>query len=327
MPDAEAAAFLATVPLFAGRGEEDIAELARLMRRRRLKEGEVLWRQGDAARELAFVVEGAVTASVRVAGGRLIDVGTSGPRDMVGELALLDGGTRTVGLRAAVPTTVLALSRPDLVGLLARQHPSAFGLRRRLMLLSVARLRGQLAALAGPLPDGAPAPAADAELEYCTPADSRYMRRMATFHDFDPLAVWGFLTSGRYARCPPGRSLVAEGAEASACFLTINGAVEKVMVRDGRRVRVGLAGPGRLFGYEGLVDGLPSPVTAIARERSLLLVLPREPFAKLFAGEDGIARVFLDVIQRDIMVSMRQTLPALARRGGPAPAAAPRGSV
>jgi len=195
MPDAEAAAFLATVPLFEDRGEADLAELARLMRRRRLKEGEVLWHQGDEAREMAFVVDGAVTASLRLAGGRLLDVGTSGPGEMVGELALLDGGSRTMGLRAAEATTVLALSRPDLTGLLARQHPMAFGLRRRLMLLSAARLRGQLAALADPLPEGAAA-AADAELEYCTPADSRYMRRMATFHDFDPLAVWGFLTSG-----------------------------------------------------------------------------------------------------------------------------------
>jgi len=94
-----------------------------------------------------------------------------------------------------------------------------------------------------------------------------------------------------------------------------------VMVRGGRRVRVGLAGPGKLFGYEGLIDDRPSPVTAITRERSLLLVLPRDPFERLFTAEDGIARVFLDVIQRDIMVTLRQTLPALLRSPG-APAAA-----
>lgn len=322
MPDAEAAGFLGTVALFAGRGEADLAELARLTRRRALKEGEVLWRQGDEAREMAFVVDGALTASLRLAGGELVDIGWSGPGEMVGELALLDGGPRTVGVRAAEPTTVLALSRPDLAGLLARQHPGAFGLRRGLIRHSAARLRGQLEGLAGP-PDGDPPAVVDAELEYCKPPDSRYLRRMATFHDFDPLAVWGFLTSGRYARCAPGRTLVAEGTPPSACYLTVNGAVEKVMVRAGRRVRVGLAGPGRLFGYEGLIDGLPSPVTAIARERALLLELPPDPFGRLFGAEDGIARVFLDVIQRDIMVSLRQTLPALARRA--ARRSAPRG--
>jgi CRP-like cAMP-binding protein len=313
MPDPEAAALLGTVPLFADRGPEELAELARLTRRRTLTPGGVLWRQGDEAREMAFVVEGALSASLRVAGGRVVEVARSGPGEMVGELALLDGGPRTMGVHAAAPTTVLALSRPDLTGLLARAHPSAFALRRRLMLHSAARLRGQLAAMAGP-PGDDPPPAVDAELEYTSPPDSRYLRRMATFHDFDPLAVWGFLTSGRYARCAPGRTLVAEGTAPSACYLTVNGAVEKVMVRGGRRVRVGLAGPGRLFGYEGLIDDGPSPVTAIARERSLLLELPREPFERLFMAEDGIARVFLDVIQRDVMATMRQTLPALARR-------------
>ena len=322
MSDREAADFLATVPLFADREEADLVGLARMMRRRRLREDEFLWRQGDEPREMAFVVSGGVSASLRVAGGRLVELGRAGPGEMVGELALLDGGPRTMGVRASEATTVLVLSRPDLAGLLSRQHPWAFSLKRRLMQHSAARLRGQLAGLAGPPGDGDPPPAAaDAELEWCDPPDSRYMRRMATFHDFDPLAVWGFLTSGRYARCAPGRTLLAEGAPSSACYLTINGAVEKVMVRGGRRVRVGLAGPGKLFGYEGLIDDRPSPVTAITRERSLLLVLPRDPFERLFTAEDGIARVFLDVIQRDIMVTLRQTLPALLRSPG-APAAA-----
>ena len=52
---------------------------------------------------------------------------------------------------------------------------------------------------------------------------------MATFHDFDPAALWGFLTSGSYAMSPPGRTLLGEGEQSEACYLTINGAVEKVL--------------------------------------------------------------------------------------------------
>ena len=136
---------------------------------------------------------------------------------------------------------------------------------------------------------------------------------MATFHDFDSLALWGFLTSGRYARCPAGRTLVAEGAPSTACYLTINGAVEKVLARGDRRIRVGLAGPGKAFGYESLIDGLPSPVTAVTRERALLLVLPRDPFEQLFNGEDAVSRVFLDVILRDLVAALRQALRPHAR--------------
>ena len=81
-------------------------------------------------------------------------------------------------------------------------------------------------------------------------------------------------------------------------------------MRGDRRIRVGLAGPGKAFGYESLIDGRPSPVTAITRERALLLVLPRDLFEQLFNGEDAVSRVFLDVIQRDL-------------RGHAAPDAAP----
>jgi CRP-like cAMP-binding protein len=86
-----------------------------------------------------------------------------------------------------------------------------------------------------------------------------------------------------------------------------------VLLRGNRRIRVGLAGPGRAFGYESLIDGRPSPVTAITRERALLLVLPRDPFEQLFNGEDAVSRVFLDVILRELVAALRETLRPQAR--------------
>lgn len=83
--------------------------------------------------------------------------------------------------------------------------------------------------------------------------------------------------------------------------------------RGTRRIRVGLAGPGKAFGYEGLIDGLPSPVTAITRERALLLVVPRDLFTQLFQGNDAVARGFLDVIQKDQVVILRETLRPFTR--------------
>jgi CRP/FNR family transcriptional regulator len=319
MSDRATVEFLATVPLLEGSDEADLVELARVMRRRTLPEGEVLWRQGDVARELVLIVDGAVSASLQAPGDRTVEIGTAGPGEVLGEIGLLDGAGHTMSVRVTATATVLALGRLDFAALLAGRHPSAFRLKRRLAALFTARLRIQLRHLADSL-DGEPAgpPAGDAaralaDLEDCAPPDSRYVRRMATFHDFDPLALWGFLTSGRYVRCPPGRTLLAEGAPSPAYYLTINGAVEKVLVRGDWRMRVGLVGPGRAFGYESLIDGRPSPVTAITRERALLLVVPRDLFAQLFNGEDAVSRGFLDVIQRDLLATLRETLRPCAR--------------
>lgn len=319
MSDRETIDFLATVPLLEGQEEADLAALARVVRRRTVRQGEVLWRQGDEAREMLFVVDGTISASLQAPGDRTVDIGSVGPGQAVGEIGALDGEGHTMSVRVTEPATVLALSRVDFAALLAGLHPSGFRLRRRLAWLFTARLRNQLGALAvslGEATAGAPADGATAthaDLEPCPAPDSRYVRRLAAFHDFDPLALWGFLTSGSYVRCPPGRTLVAEDAPSTAYYLTINGAVEKVMVRGDWRIRVGLAGPGKGFGYESLIDGHPSPVTAITRERTVLLVLPRELFEKLFNGEDAISRGFLEVIQRDLLTTLRETLRPCAR--------------
>ena len=318
MSDRTIADFLATVGLLEGRDADELAALAQVMRRRTMREGETLFRQGDDARELLFVLDGAVSVSLRLPGNRTAEIGRPGPGAILGEIALLDGQGHTLTARAVADGAVLALGRLDFAALLATQHAAAFALRRRLAAHFTARLRDQLRSLATSLGGdstaeaGDPAPAA-AELEPCPAPDSRYVRRMATFHDFDPLALWGFLTSGKYVACPPGRSLVAEGAPATAYYLTINGAVEKVLVRGGRRIRVGLAGPGKAFGYEGLLDGRPSPVAAITRERSILLMLPSDVFGQLFHREDAVSRVFLEAIQRDLLATLRQTLRPAAR--------------
>ena len=318
MSDGATVEFLATVPLLEGREEAGLMALARVLRRRRVREGELLWRQGDDAREMLFIVDGGVSASLNVPGDRVVEIGRVGPGEVVGEIALLDGGGHTTSVRVTETATVLALGRVDFAALLAHQDPSAFRLKRRLAAHLTALHRTQLRHLAvslGGAVDGPPAGDAQAfaELEHCGPPDSKYVRRMATFHDFESLALWGFLTSGTYARCPPGRTLLAEGAPSTACYLTMNGVVEKVLVRGDRRIRVGLAGPGKAFGYESLIDGQPSPVTAITRERALLLALPRDPFEQLFNGEDAVSRVFLDVIQRDLVATLRQTLRPHAR--------------
>jgi CRP-like cAMP-binding protein len=311
----EVVEFLATVPLLDGIAEAELVELAALLRRRDAPAGSVLWHQGQAAEAMLIVLEGRITVSLRLPGDRAVEVADVGRGEVLGEIPLLDGGEHSATARVTEPASLLALSRADFAALVSRRDPTAFMLKRRIAGLVCARLRAQAAALAASLGGdaGGSPPAPPAELESCGPPDSGYVRRLATFRAFDSLALWGILTAGRFARCPAGRTVVAEGAASSACYLTINGAVEKVIIRDERRIRVGLAGPGQAFGYETLIDGGPSPVTATTRERTLLLVLPQDAFTRLFHGEDPGAHAFLDLIHRDLTAAQRQALRPQAR--------------
>jgi CRP-like cAMP-binding protein len=315
----DVAAFLATVPLLEGIPEAELEDLAGLLRRRELAQGEILWRQGEEALAMLLIVDGRVSVSLQLPGDRTVEVGSLGRGEVLGEMPLLDGGRHSATAHVTERARLLSLSRADFAALVSRRHPTAFMLKRRIAGVACARLRAQLATLAASLAGDAggggatAAPPPPAELEFCGPPHSGYVRRLATFRAFDSLALWGFLTAGRYARCPAGRTVVAEGTASEACHLTINGAVEKVIVRGGRRIRVGLAGPGQAFGYESLIDGAPSPVSAITRERTLLLVLPRDAFERLFGGEEPGSHVFLDVIHRDLMAALRQALRPHAR--------------
>ena len=309
-------AFLATVPLLEGIPEPELAELAGVLRRRDVPAGEILWREGDEAAGMLLIVDGQVSVSLRLPGDRGVEVAAMGRGEALGEVPLLDGGQHSATARVTEPASLLSLSRADFAALVSRHHPTAFALKRAIARVACGRLRAQLAALARSLgggPAGAPAADAAEELEFCGPPDSRYLRRLANFRAFDSLALWGFLTAGRFARCPPGRTLVAEGAPSTGCYLTINGAVEKVIARGERRIRVGLAGPGQAFGYEGLIDGGLAPLTATTRERTLLLLLPQAAFERLFNGEDSESHVFLDVIDRELMAALRQVLRPQAR--------------
>jgi CRP-like cAMP-binding protein len=330
MSDLDPIEYLSSVQLFQDIDEADLSDLAHVLRRRTIREGEVLWREGDEATDMALIVNGRVAITRRRPGEHVGTVIDFGPGETLGEIPLFDGGRHTATASVTEAATVLLLGRADFAGLVSRRHPSAFALKRRVGTLATARLRSQLEYLAASLVDGPDTGVAvngtqtSVELEFCGPPDSRYVRRMATFRAFDPLALWGFLTAGRYARCGRGQTLVAEGAQSTACYLTINGAVEKVLIRGGRRIRVGLAGPGQAFGYESLIDGRRAPVTAVTRERVLLLLLPKEPFHRLFGGETAESHVFLDVINRDVTASWRQALrPQAQLVQAPAPSASP----
>ena len=88
MSEQETVAFLARVPLLEGRTEADLLAVARILRPRSVPQGAILWRQGDRARELFFVVQGGLSACLHAPGNRVIEIGRAGPGDTIGEIGL-----------------------------------------------------------------------------------------------------------------------------------------------------------------------------------------------------------------------------------------------
>ena len=71
------------------------------LERRNLKEGEALTEQGEEGNELYLLLDGVV--DIEVDGEPVAEIG---PGALLGERALLEGGTRTATVRAKTPSRV-----------------------------------------------------------------------------------------------------------------------------------------------------------------------------------------------------------------------------
>lgn len=118
----------------------DSAELTELLgqaRENKARKGEAIIRQGDEANALIILIEGQARVTVYSANGREIVLEYAGPGTVLGEIALLDGGTRTASVIAMGPLRYLSLPRSAFESTLARNHRIALRIMREL----AARLR------------------------------------------------------------------------------------------------------------------------------------------------------------------------------------------
>lgn len=108
--------------------------------RRRFAAGEIIFREGDPAREEAFIIErGLVQISKTDPEGREIHLDVSRPGDIVGEMALIDDKPRMAGARAIEPTDLVVISGAEFRANVARMDNVA----RRLITVLANRLRFQ----------------------------------------------------------------------------------------------------------------------------------------------------------------------------------------
>ncbi len=302
---------LREVPLFADLPVDELGDLVRVMQPIKRESGALLWRQGEVADGLHVIVDGEIMVSLRRPGGVQLPVAALGAGDVVGEVPLIDGGTRSASARVERTARLLFLSRADFGALTVRRHPTAAAVRRRICALVCTRLRRNYEHLAASLVPASgndqPAPTGQAqEIDVARPPIG-YLRRLAFFEGFDEPDLNEVVDRSCLRFVTRGHVVAAEGDSPRACYIMLNGAVEEAIERGDRRIPIGLAGPGRAFGYIGLIDGQTSALTATARERSVMLVVSASLFDECLNGSSSASRAFFTAIERDLMRTLRRT--------------------
>lgn len=99
---------LRSVPLFVGLGRSQIERLGMLTEEVELPAGRVLMRQGERGQEMIVVIEGTVRVE---RDGRVI--AERGAGEVLGEMALLDGGPRTATCTLLTAGRLLVVGRRE----------------------------------------------------------------------------------------------------------------------------------------------------------------------------------------------------------------------
>ena len=117
-------------PLFRGLSPPALKRIAELAVRRGYQSGEVVFSQGDPGDALYGVVTGKIRISAGAADGREIFLNIMEPGDTFGEIALLDGGTRTASAVATIASELVSIRREHFLGVLEREPRVALELLR-----------------------------------------------------------------------------------------------------------------------------------------------------------------------------------------------------
>ena len=118
---AEFAVMLKKNPMFADLETDELQRISGLCHTQHLKAGEMLFRKGDPGDSLFGVRRGQIRIETGAAGGGRLTLNLMGPGELFGEVAVLDGFSRTVDAAAGEPTELFVLRRADFLDFLERE--------------------------------------------------------------------------------------------------------------------------------------------------------------------------------------------------------------
>src|SRR5260370_2325274 len=117
---AEFAVILKMNPMFADLGADELQRISSLCPPQNLGVGEMLFQKGDPGAALFGVRRGQIRIETGASDGSRLTLNFMGPGDLFGEVAVLDGQSRTADATAGEPTELFVLRRGEFFGPLPR---------------------------------------------------------------------------------------------------------------------------------------------------------------------------------------------------------------
>ncbi|MBM4373309.1 MAG: cyclic nucleotide-binding domain-containing protein [Deltaproteobacteria bacterium] len=333
--DPEALAVLRRAPLLAMLHPRHFEGLVGVMEQGTLQEGQVLFRQGQPGESLAVVSRGLLEVALEAGAGPRTVLGTLGPGDVAGELAVLDPGPRAATVVAREPSQVHCFSRRQLLGLRVKGPGIAMAMVSGILGQVAHRIRrtnGLIEARlheAHALPASVPAGDDAARAGRLTGAEDLVNPRtvpgevdLAGVGDLAGLTAddrGELLDLAAQVIYPKGTVLCEEGDWGESCWVLADGRVDVFKNVDGRPRRIGTVDH-CLLGQLALVDPAPRAASLRTATDVVALELGRRAWSSLLAQQTGLSVRFQDAVAAACVRQLRRANEHLASL--PAPRAA-----
>ncbi len=285
--------------------------------------GALLVRHGDPARGAWLLREGVAEAVVMLPGGEALTVAKLGAGSVFGEMALLDRGACTATVNATGNVDGWFVERDDFRALVAQRHPAALRIQHTITLILSEKLRRLNArVLACPSAEDRPARAGSAGADpLAGVARTRqvafdwraFLPKLPMFEGFDADEIDEVAASGLLVALPRDATIFVRGQPALAAYLVVRGAVEIVAPNGHLERRIAVLGPGQLFGFMSMLEGLPHGASCRAREQVLLLEVRKPAFEAIYTAGTPLSIKLHRAVHGSLLGSLAQTNRRLTR--------------
>jgi selenocysteine lyase/cysteine desulfurase/CRP-like cAMP-binding protein len=315
---------LARSDLFGVLGDDERQELAELLRPFSLAPDDVLFRQGTPADRMYFVTSGRLSVH-RSSEKAMVPLALVTAGAVLGEMALAAATLHSGTAIALEPVTGFMFDTGEFAVMRRLDRPLAHKVLEQLARHLCARVRAITDAVAanGEPPAGAGTVERD-DARRCAADPGRLglLNSCEFFAGFDDGGLRGLLERMSERILGDGEIVFAAGEPGDSLYVVADGTVEVTVRRDERRIRLGILGPGKVFGEVALVDGAPRSATCSALGAAVVLELDRAAFATLAETRSPLSLRLLEALIANLVAAherldrAREPLPSDTRGAG-----------
>lgn len=267
--------------LFGELSPSSLREIAATMGTMSCAPGDTIVKEGDHGDTLYILTSGLLRVE-RLTNHGKDTLGEIHKGGFFGEFALLESSDRSATIEALSPSSLLILSRKDLLNIF-KNNP---GVEESINTV----LARRKSAGGQPVP-----PTRKAKQEAIT----------TFFQRLDSNAINAIADEFEWVWLPNGQQLLKEGEPGDALYLLLNGQLRVTTTKDDDKLFIGIVSPGEWVGEMSLISDNPHSANVAATASSELLRLQRSDFEKLMNTHESLLGGFSHTIQSRISQRVR----------------------